>query len=91
MTARILDGAAIARQIREEVKGEALAFVQQGGPRPGLGALLVGDDPASHIYVSSKTKACEELGLHHLTERLPATVTTVNPPITAQSMGTPPM
>ena len=76
MTARILDGAAIARQIREEVKGEALAFVQQGGPRPGLGALLVGDDPASHIYVSSKTKACEELGLHHLTERLPATVTT---------------
>ena len=76
MTARILDGAAIARRIREEVKSEALAFVQSGGVRPGLGALLVGDDPASHIYVSSKTKACEELGLHHVTERLPATVTT---------------
>lgn len=76
MTARILDGAAIARQIREEVKAEALAFVQGGGARPGLGALLVGDDPASHIYVASKTKACEELGLHHVTERLPATVTT---------------
>ncbi len=76
MTARILDGTAIARQIREEVKAEALAFVQGGGARPGLGALLVGDDPASHIYVASKTKACEELGLHHLTERLPATVTT---------------
>ncbi len=76
MTARILDGAAIARQIREEVKAEALVFVQGGGARPGLGALLVGDDPASHIYVTSKTKACEELGLHHVTERLPATATT---------------
>jgi methylenetetrahydrofolate dehydrogenase (NADP+)/methenyltetrahydrofolate cyclohydrolase len=76
MTARLLDGAAIARRIREEVKAEALAFAQTGGVRPGLGALLVGDDPASHIYVSSKTKACEELGLHHVTERLPATVTT---------------
>ena len=42
MTARILDGAAIARQIREEVKAEALVFVQGGGARPGLGALLVG-------------------------------------------------
>jgi methylenetetrahydrofolate dehydrogenase (NADP+)/methenyltetrahydrofolate cyclohydrolase len=76
MTARILDGAAIARQIRDEVKADALALVQSGGRRPGLGALLVGDDPASHIYVSSKTRACEELGLHHVTERLPSTATT---------------
>jgi methylenetetrahydrofolate dehydrogenase (NADP+)/methenyltetrahydrofolate cyclohydrolase len=76
MTARVLDGAAIARQIRDEVKAEAQAFVSAGGVRPGLGALLVGDDPASHIYVSSKTKACEELGLHHLTVRLPASAST---------------
>jgi methylenetetrahydrofolate dehydrogenase (NADP+)/methenyltetrahydrofolate cyclohydrolase len=76
MTARILDGAAIARQIREEVRTEALAFVNAGGRKPGLGALLVGDDPASHIYVASKTKACEELGLHHVTERLAASATT---------------
>jgi methylenetetrahydrofolate dehydrogenase (NADP+)/methenyltetrahydrofolate cyclohydrolase len=76
MTARILDGAAIARQIREEVKAEVSVFVGARGVRPGLGALLVGDDPASHIYVSSKTKACGELGLHHLTERLPATAST---------------
>jgi methylenetetrahydrofolate dehydrogenase (NADP+)/methenyltetrahydrofolate cyclohydrolase len=76
MTARKLDGAAIARQIREEVRAEALVFVNAGGPRPGLGALLVGDDPASHIYVASKTKACEELGLHHVTEKLSATTTT---------------
>ena len=50
--------------------------MNEGGPRPGLGALLVGDDPASHIYVASKTKACEELGLHHVTERLNGTATT---------------
>jgi methylenetetrahydrofolate dehydrogenase (NADP+)/methenyltetrahydrofolate cyclohydrolase len=78
MTARVLDGAAIARQIREEVKAEASAFVNAGGVQPGLGALLVGDDPASHIYVSSKTKACEELGLHHVTVRLPGSATTEN-------------
>lgn len=76
VTARKLDGAAIARQIREEVQAEAQAFVASGGPRPGLGALLVGDDPASHIYVASKTRACEELGLHHVTERRPATAST---------------
>jgi methylenetetrahydrofolate dehydrogenase (NADP+) / methenyltetrahydrofolate cyclohydrolase len=76
MTARILDGAAIARQIRDEVKAETTLFVKSGARRPGLGALLVGDDPASQIYVSSKTKACEELGLHHVTERLPLSATT---------------
>lgn len=76
MTARLLDGAAIARQIREEVKAEVSEFLREGGVRPGLGALLVGDDPASHIYVSSKTKACDELGLHHVTERLPGTAST---------------
>lgn len=76
MTARILDGAAIARQIREEVKAEALAFARESGLRPGLGALLIGDDPASHIYVASKTRACEELGLHHVKEGLPGTAST---------------
>ncbi len=76
MTARTLDGAAIARQIREEVRVEALAFGEVFGRRPGLGALLVGEDPASRIYVTSKTRACEELGLHHVTERLPGTATT---------------
>ncbi len=76
MTARTLDGAAIARRIREEVRVETLAFREGSRTRPGLGALLVGEDPASRIYVTSKTKACEELGLHHVTERLPGTATT---------------
>lgn len=75
MTARILDGAAVARAIRADVKTGVLALAPTG-IRPGLGVLLVGEDPASHIYVSSKTKACEELGMHHVTERLPASTTT---------------
>jgi methylenetetrahydrofolate dehydrogenase (NADP+)/methenyltetrahydrofolate cyclohydrolase len=73
--ARLLDGAAVARAIREEVKGEAQALAA-AGVRPGLGVLLVGDDPASAVYVRSKTRACEELGLHHETVHLPASATT---------------
>lgn len=75
MSARRLDGAATARAIREELRGEVEALAARGR-RPGLGALLVGDDPASAVYVRSKTRACEELGLHHETVRLPATAST---------------
>src|SRR5262245_55900675 len=78
MTARILDGASVARTIREEVKVGVEGLIRVGATKPGLGVLLVGDDPASHIYVASKTKACEELGMHHVTERLPATTTTAD-------------
>jgi methylenetetrahydrofolate dehydrogenase (NADP+)/methenyltetrahydrofolate cyclohydrolase len=75
MEARRLDGAATARAIREELKAEASALTAQGR-RPGLGVLLVGDDPASAVYVNSKTRACEELGLFHETRRLPASTST---------------
>jgi methylenetetrahydrofolate dehydrogenase (NADP+)/methenyltetrahydrofolate cyclohydrolase len=77
MTATLLDGAAVARAIREEVKAEAQALVARG-TRPGLGVLLVGDDPASAVYVRSKTRACEELGLHHETVHLAASVSTAD-------------
>lgn len=76
MTARRLDGAALAAKIREEVRAEALAFVNAGGRTPGLGALLVGDDAASQIYVGSKTRACEALGFKRVTERLSGEATT---------------
>ena len=75
MGARRLDGAEIARQIKEELRAR-LAELAATGVRPGLGVLLVGDDPASAVYVRSKTRACEELGMLSETRRLPATATT---------------
>jgi methylenetetrahydrofolate dehydrogenase (NADP+)/methenyltetrahydrofolate cyclohydrolase len=70
-----LDGAACARAIREELKADVQALAARG-VRPGLGVLLVGDDPASAVYVRSKTRACEELGLFHETTHLPASAST---------------
>jgi methylenetetrahydrofolate dehydrogenase (NADP+)/methenyltetrahydrofolate cyclohydrolase len=75
MTAVRLDGALVARAIKDETRAEVEDLARRG-VRPGLGVLLVGDDPASAVYVRSKTKACDEVGLHHETERLPATATT---------------
>jgi methylenetetrahydrofolate dehydrogenase (NADP+) / methenyltetrahydrofolate cyclohydrolase len=75
MTARLLDGAAVARAIREELKTRVQELAERG-VRPGLGVLLAGDDAASAVYVRSKTRACEELGLHHETVRLPQDATT---------------
>ena len=71
MTARVLDGAAIAQGIRTEV-GAEVAKLRAGGRKPGLAAVLVGEDPASAVYVRSKGKACEEAGMHSVTLRLPA-------------------
>jgi len=75
MTARILDGTEIARQIKDELRMR-LAQIAAKGTRPGLGVILVGDDPASAVYVRNKTRTCEELGLFHETRRLPASATT---------------
>lgn len=75
MTARLLDGVAVARAIREELR-EEVSRLAAAGRRPGLGVLLVGDDPASAVYVRSKTRACEDLGLHHETRRLSGSATT---------------
>ena len=75
MTARVLDGAATARAIREELRPRVAALAARR-LRPGLGVLLVGDDPASAVYVRSKTRAGDELGLFHETMRLPATAST---------------
>jgi len=70
MTARILDGTAIAQTIRAEV-AVAVAKLSAQGRKPGLAAVLVGEDPASTVYVRSKGKACEEAGMHSVTLRLP--------------------
>jgi methylenetetrahydrofolate dehydrogenase (NADP+)/methenyltetrahydrofolate cyclohydrolase len=75
MAATLLDGVATARQIREEVRAEVDALASRG-VRPGLGVVLVGDDPASAVYVRSKTRACDELGIYHATAHLSATAST---------------
>ncbi len=71
--AQLIDGKAIAEQIKHEVKAEAERLRQTGGITPGLAFILVGDNPASQSYVRSKGKACQEMGFHSVTERLPAT------------------
>ena len=72
MPAEVIDGKAIARHIREQIAAQTAALVSRG-VRPGLAVILVGDDPASAVYVRSKGKACEEAGMHSVTLRLPAT------------------
>ena len=73
MPARLLDGAAIADAIRAEVRPMVEAFTARAGRPPGLGLVLVGADPASALYVTSKLKSAAETGLRADLERLPAT------------------
>ncbi|MGQ0668726.1 MAG: bifunctional 5,10-methylenetetrahydrofolate dehydrogenase/5,10-methenyltetrahydrofolate cyclohydrolase [Actinomycetota bacterium] len=63
MSARIIDGKAISAQVRAEV-AERVKALSDRGARPGLAAVLVGDDPASKIYVGAKQKACADVGMH---------------------------
>ncbi len=67
MTASRIDGTGIARQLRAELAGRA-AHLASLGHRPGLAVILVGDDPASAVYVRNKVKACEEAGIRSLLE-----------------------
>jgi methylenetetrahydrofolate dehydrogenase (NADP+)/methenyltetrahydrofolate cyclohydrolase len=70
--ARILDGAAVAQAIRNETRPAVEAFTRRAGRPPGLGLVLVGDDPASELYVTSKLKSAGDTGLRADIERLPA-------------------
>lgn len=74
MTARIIDGAALSQRIREEVAQRVQALAAKG-VRPGLAVVLVGDDPASQVYVRNKVAACEKAGLHSVREQYPADLT----------------
>jgi len=75
MSARTLDGQALGRAMREEIRAEVTAFMQQQGRPPGLGIVLVGDDPASEVYVRNKLKTGAEIGFRTDLERLPSTAT----------------
>ena len=72
MTAKILDGKALAEEIRGEVATGVAEMQQKHGVTPGLAAVLVGDDPASAIYVRNKRRACEEVGMVSDTFLMPA-------------------
>ena len=74
MTATIIDGKAIAQAIREEIKAEVDALHEASGVRPGLATVLVGQDPASQVYVKTKQRACAEVGIASFPYELPATV-----------------
>jgi methylenetetrahydrofolate dehydrogenase (NADP+) / methenyltetrahydrofolate cyclohydrolase len=74
LPAEIIDGVAIARSIREEVARET-ALLAESGVRPGLAVVLVGEDPASKVYVRAKGKACDEAGMHSVTIQLSKTTT----------------
>src|SRR6478672_9852546 len=73
MTARKLDGIAVAHAIRAEVRPDVEAFTERTGRPPGLALVLVGNDPASELYVGNKLKSAGETGLRADIERLPAT------------------
>jgi methylenetetrahydrofolate dehydrogenase (NADP+)/methenyltetrahydrofolate cyclohydrolase len=74
MTAQLIDGIALSKQLRTEVAQRA-ATLRAQGIAPGLAVLLVGENPASQVYVRNKVKACEDSGVHSLLERHPATLT----------------
>ena len=74
MTATLIDGTAISTEIRRSLTLEVAELVREG-LQPGLAVVIVGDDPASQVYVAAKAKACREAGMHSEVVRLPATAT----------------
>ena len=74
MPATIIDGTAVSKRVRAEVARDVAAFVARTGLRPGLATVLVGDDPASAVYVANKRRACEEAGIQGFHRELAAGV-----------------
>ena len=75
MTARLISGTEIAQQVRSEISVSVTEFHDKTGKTPGLAAVLVGDDPASRIYVRNKGRACKEVGIYSETFHLSASTT----------------
>lgn len=74
MSARVIDGKAVAAEVRSRVAAEVAELSSVHGVSPGLATVLVGDDPASQVYVRNKIKACEEAGIRSVHHGLPGTV-----------------
>jgi methylenetetrahydrofolate dehydrogenase (NADP+)/methenyltetrahydrofolate cyclohydrolase len=77
VTARIIDGKAIAQSLKAEVRAATDALVARGRRRPGLAVVMVGDNPASAIYVRNERRACEETGIVSLAHDLPQSTTEI--------------
>jgi len=75
VTARILDGKALSARIKDEISDEVADFIENRAVTPCLAAVLVGEDPASEVYVRNKQRACERVGLDSQLHRLPADAT----------------
>jgi methylenetetrahydrofolate dehydrogenase (NADP+)/methenyltetrahydrofolate cyclohydrolase len=71
----IIDGKAVAKEVQKQIKDDVDGLERRWGMAPGLAVVLVGDDPASHIYVRNKEKACKEVGIKSFEHLLPATIT----------------
>ncbi len=72
--ALIIDGKAVAKEVQKQIKDEVEGLERRWGMAPGLAVVLVGDDPASHIYVKNKEKSCREVGIKSYEHLLPATI-----------------
>jgi methylenetetrahydrofolate dehydrogenase (NADP+) / methenyltetrahydrofolate cyclohydrolase len=72
--ATIIDGKAVAKEVQKQIKAEVEGLERRWNMAPGLAVVLVGDDPASHIYVRNKEKACKDVGIKSFEHFLPATV-----------------
>jgi methylenetetrahydrofolate dehydrogenase (NADP+)/methenyltetrahydrofolate cyclohydrolase len=77
MTAQLIDGNALSRQLRADVASR-VAALKERGITPGLAVVLVGDNPASQVYVRNKVKACDDTGMHSVLETWPATMSEVD-------------
>lgn len=73
--AKIIDGKAISKQVREEIAAEVVQYKERCGTVPGLAVIIVGSDPASQVYVRNKKRACEEVGFYSVGYELPESTT----------------
>lgn len=73
--AKIIDGKAISKQVREEIAADVVEFKAKYGSAPGLAVIIVGNDPASQVYVRNKKRACEEVGFYSESYELPVETT----------------
>lgn len=74
MTAKLIDGRALAAKLRAEIAAKIIEFSAKGQRQPGLAVILVGDDHASHLYVRNKRLACQEVGIKSIYHHLPTAI-----------------